>query len=87
MAIAQTPIEPAAKQVGIVRRVQGVHLASEIVERLAVVELAFEGGKGVSELDRRVQLNGTGKLVRNGQHFAQSGHRKSPFGEHEQRRW
>jgi hypothetical protein len=86
MAIAQAPIEPISKQVCIVRCVQGSHLASEIVEGLAIVELAFEGGKSLSELDRRVKLNGAGELVRNGQHFAQSGHRKSPLGGHEQRR-
>jgi hypothetical protein len=86
MAIAQAPIEPVAKQVGIVRRVQGMHLAGQVVEGLAVVELTFECGEGVSELDGRVQDNGAGELVRNGQHFAQSGHRESPLGGHEQRR-
>src|SRR6266540_4152342 len=80
MAIAQATIEPSAEQVGIFGRVQGVHLAGKVVERLAIIELTFEGREGTRKLDGRVLANRAGELLGNRQRLSQSGHRKSPLG-------
>jgi hypothetical protein len=43
--VAESAVEPRAENIGIAGLVQRVDLASQIVERGSVVELAFKGGE------------------------------------------
>jgi hypothetical protein len=69
MSIAQAPVQTSAEQVGVVGGVQPMHLASQVVERLTIVELAFESRKRASELDGCVESDRAGELFGNGQQF------------------
>jgi len=63
VSIAQAPIEPRTEEVGVVRCVQGAHLTGEVVERGAVVELAFKGGERQGQADRCLAANREGQLL------------------------
>jgi hypothetical protein len=62
MPIAQPAIKPAPEEVSVVWRVQGVHLAGQVIEGLTVVELALEGREGNRELNWGVVANRAGEL-------------------------
>jgi hypothetical protein len=79
MAITQPAIKPATEQVSVVRCVQGVNPAGQVIERLTIVELALEGREGDGQLNRRMEADRAGKLFWNRQRFTQSGHHRSPL--------